>query len=80
MRRHGPVNIILYTPQTTEGKEELSRRVARVHADAVNTRIKNLQCPEAQKQQLLDAVIQEARQQAAAREKEPKTNKKEIER
>lgn len=80
MRRHGPVNVIMYFPKTENGKEELGRRVARVHADAVIARINGLTCPESQKQQLLDAVIQTARQQAAAREKGKTNCSKQIER
>ena len=57
MRRHGPVHVIVYAPKTEEGKLELSKRIAQIHADAVNRRIKELNCPTKQKLQLLDAVI-----------------------
>lgn len=61
MRRHGPVEVKFCFPETEEGMAELARRVARVHAEAVNARIKGLPCPEAQKRQLLEAVIETAR-------------------
>lgn len=62
MRRYGPVNVIVYYPKTEENKLELAMRVAEIHADAVNARIKGLNCPTAQKLQLLDAVIATAKQ------------------
>lgn len=61
MRKMAPVNVIVYYPKTKEGREELSRRVALVHADAVNRRLKELNCPEKQKLELLDAVIDTVR-------------------
>ena len=61
MRKMAPVNVIVYYPKTEEGREELSRRVALVHADAVSRRLKELTCPEKQKLELLDAVIDTVR-------------------
>lgn len=61
MRKMAPVNVIVYYPKTEEGREELRRRVALVHADAVNRRLKELTCPEKQKLELLDAVIDTVR-------------------
>lgn len=58
MRRHGPINLIVYTPKTVSGARELSERVSEVHAAAVNRRIRELRCPGAQKRALLEAVIQ----------------------
>lgn len=57
IRKMAPVNVIVYYPQTEDGKEELARRVAEVHADAVIRRLKSLNCPNRQKLELLDAVI-----------------------
>lgn len=57
IRKMAPVNVIVYYPKTEEGKEELARRVAEVHADAVVRRLKSLNCPNRQKLQLLDAVV-----------------------
>lgn len=62
MKRHGPVKIIIHHPETEDGKLELAKRVSEVHADAVNARIKDLRCPTVQKLQLLDAVINTAKQ------------------
>ncbi|MBE6950560.1 MAG: hypothetical protein E7451_04400 [Ruminococcaceae bacterium] len=56
-----PVNLIVYGPETEEGREELCRRVALVHADAVNHRLKALQCPQQRKLTLLEAVIDTVR-------------------
>lgn len=62
MKKHGPVDVIFSFPKTDAGREELARRVAEVHADAVVRRIKELSCPTAQKLELLDAVIAAAKQ------------------
>ena len=67
MRQHGPINIIIYSSKTNEGKLELAQRVAEVHANAVQRRIKELPCPNSQKLALLDAVIADAK----ARAKDP---------
>lgn len=53
-----PVNLIVHYPDTAEGKEELARRAADVHANVVNQRLKSLNCPAKQKLDLLDAVIE----------------------
>lgn len=60
MRRHRPINVLVYYPKAEENKSELAKRVAEIHADAVNARIKHLSCPTAQKLQLLEAVISKA--------------------
>lgn len=62
MKRHGPINVIIYYPRAEENKLELATRVAQIHADTVTMRIKNLRCPAKQKLQLLDAVIITAKQ------------------
>lgn len=56
-RKSAPIHIIVHYPETIEGQHELAERAADVHADLVNQSIKNLNCPSAQKLQLLDAVI-----------------------
>ena len=66
MRKAKPIQIIVHYPQEAEGRQELARRVAEVHADAVTARIKRLPCSAAQKQQLLDALIADARERANA--------------
>lgn len=56
-RKSAPINVIFHFPTTEEGKEELAKRVADVHAACVNQRLKELTCPNYQKLELLDAVI-----------------------
>ena len=58
IRKMAPINVIVYYPKTEEGQIELAKRVSDVHADAVTQRIKSLNCPTSQKQELLDAVIE----------------------
>ena len=58
IRKMAPINVIMYFPKTEKGKEELAKRVAEVHAAAVNQRLKELNCPTRQKLELLDAVIE----------------------
>ena len=43
---------------------ELARRVAEVHADSVNYKLKQLNCPTKQKLDLLDAVIHTVEQRS----------------
>ena len=62
-----PVNVIVYYPKTEEGKEELARRVADVHAAAVNQRLKSLNCHTSQKLALLDAVIETRKKESGER-------------
>ena len=62
-----PVNVIVYYPKSEEGKEALARRVADVHAAAVNQRLKSLNCPTSQKLALLDAVIETRKKESGER-------------
>lgn len=64
IRKMAPINLIVYYPKTEEGKEELARRVSDVHAAAVNQRLKSLNCPTNQKLDLLEAVIETAKQKS----------------
>lgn len=64
MRKMAPVKVIVYHPKTAEGKEELRRRVALIHADAVVHRLRELTCPEKQKLELLDAVLDTVRRRS----------------
>lgn len=57
-RKSAPINVIVYYPKTEAGQQELRRRVANVHADAVAHTLKHLECPTWQKIALLDAVIE----------------------
>ena len=49
--------MIIHYPKTEEGKQELARRVATVHAESVIAKINRLNCPTKQKLELVDAVI-----------------------
>ena len=64
IRKSAPINIIVHYPKTEEGMAELARRVAEVHADAVNYKLKQLNCPTKQKLDLLDAVIHTVKQRS----------------
>ena len=61
IRKMAPINLIVYYPKTDAGKADLAARVAEVHASAVTQRLKELNCPTSQKQELLDAVIETAK-------------------
>ncbi len=63
-RQSAAIHVIVYCPKTEEGKRELARRVADVHADVVHQAIQKLNCPPAQKLELLDAVIATAKKEA----------------
>ena len=39
-RKSAPINVIVHYPKTEQGKRELAERVAGVHADMVNQKIK----------------------------------------
>lgn len=54
-------NIIIYLPSTNDGKQELARRVATVHADAVDSKLRTLNCPNRQKVQLLQKLIKQTK-------------------
>lgn len=69
IRKMASINLIVYYPKTAEGHEELARRVADVHAAAVNQRLKSLNCPTSQKLELLDAVIKTAIQRSREQER-----------
>lgn len=57
MKKSAPVHIVLYSPNTEEGRLELAQKAAAVHADAVGGQLRLLDCPAGQKLRLLDAVI-----------------------
>lgn len=72
MRKAAPINIIVHYPKTEEGRRELRRRVASVHADAVMNSISKLKCPYQDKIRLLDAIIEDAKQALKAEEQQQK--------
>ncbi len=59
-RKSAKIHVIVHYPKTESGKKELAERVAGIHAENVSQRIKKLNCPSAQKELLLDAVIETA--------------------
>lgn len=58
------INVIVYLPETAEGKRELERRIAQVHADAVVKGIDGLDCITEQKLRLFDSILQSAMQES----------------
>ena len=57
MRKSNSIQITVHQPGTSEGRSELAKRIADIHADAVLHCLRALNCPSAQKLALLDAVI-----------------------
>ena len=51
------IKIITHFPDSIEDQCELARRIAAIHADAVESCVNNLTCPYEQKQQLIDSII-----------------------
>ena len=70
MRKSAPINIIVHYPTTEEGRRELKRRVASVHADAVINSISKLKCPHRDKIRLLDAIIEDAKRKLKEEEQQ----------
>lgn len=68
IRSMAPVKVIVYYPKTETGKQELAKRVADVHAASVIQRLKALNCPTNQKQELLDAIIDTVKNRSRERE------------
>jgi len=48
--------VIVHSPNTKQGQEELAKRVANVHAQMIHSYISRLECPTEQKVALLDAI------------------------
>lgn len=69
IRKSAPINVIVHYPTTEEGKAELARRVATVHAESVIDKINRLKCPNKQKLELLDAVIDTAKRRQKGMER-----------
>ena len=57
MGRTEEIRLMVHGPKTKEDQEKLASRVAEVHADAVNSRLKALNCSASEKKKLLDAVL-----------------------
>ena len=64
IRKSAPINIVVHYPKTEAGIAELARRVAEVHADVVNYKLKQLNCPTSQKIELLEAVIETVKERS----------------
>ena len=75
MAKQQEIEIVRHFPETEEGMQELRKRVAIVHAQAILNGIRKLPIPTDQKVKLLDAVIED--QKAAL--KKPKKSR-ELER
>ena len=60
------VGIIIHHPQTPEAQNELTKRVAQVHAQTIVERIKSMSCPVEQKAELIDAVKRIHKKEAGA--------------
>ena len=56
IRTSAPVKIKVYHPKTKEGQQDLANKAAEVHADYINWKLKQLNSPNRQKLELLDAI------------------------
>lgn len=65
-KRIESIKIQVYLPATNEGKADLAKRIAGIHADIAARRIQELNCPLSQKLALSDAVVRTARERAKA--------------
>lgn len=57
MRKRTPVHLVVHPPATDQERRDLARSVAAAHADFIIASIDALDCPIAQKRELLRAVI-----------------------
>lgn len=57
MKRYAPFNLVIHPPVTEAGKQQLAKQVARIHAESVYICIRQLNCPNSQKMQLLNTII-----------------------
>jgi len=51
------VKIIVHLPDTEQGMSELTRKAAQLHAEAISGYVAKLNCPQTQKLELVDAVV-----------------------
>ncbi len=56
------MEIIVYYPTTEKGWDDLSKRVAAVHAEHAIKMVDRLNCPISQKMELIDATVKRIRQ------------------
>ena len=59
----------MHYPQTEDGRQELAKRVAGVHADMVSQTIQKLNCTSEQKGKLLDAIMDTVAARSTAKSK-----------
>ena len=62
IRNLAAAEVAVYYPETEEGRAELARRVADVHAAAVIQRIRSLNCPTDRKTALLEKILREGKE------------------
>ena len=56
-RKPQEINVIVYYPQTEEGKKELATKVAEVHSDVIISHVNKLSCSKEQKKKLFKKII-----------------------
>ena len=57
------MEIIMHLPHSASGKDELQKQLAKFHADHAIKKICKLPCPTEQKYELVNTIIQSARQE-----------------
>ena len=63
------MEVIVHYPESEEDRAEIQKRLARIHAQFVLQYIRKLNCPQWQKEKLLDAVAETVRERARGEEK-----------
>lgn len=53
------MNMIVYRPETETDKKELKKRAAVIHNQEVLLYVRQLSCPDYQKQALIKAILEE---------------------
>lgn len=56
-RRAESIQLVIHSPTTPDGKQSLSQQIAAAHAEAASQYIRRLDCPGAQKTQLVDSIL-----------------------
>ena len=63
-RNSTTIRIVVHEPATESSRQELAERTAAIHADCVRQFLKNLNCPQAQKQILWNRILAHLANQA----------------
>lgn len=58
------MEVIVHYPKSDQDRAELQKRIARIHAQFVLQYVEKLNCPQWQKEQLIDAVADTVSQQS----------------